>query len=519
MPDSFFLNEVGVMVQPALDNVVISKTELKPQATILFDGDNIVISDCISRGQRFAVRDIPNGEPVIQYGSPFGASTGIGKGQLVHSGNIREISNKYMADVPSAVAETVFLDKYVSRKFKGYKRENKAVGTRNYYLIMPTSLCASQVAAQVALQAQQEYNVEQDFPHVDDIIAIPHTEGCGCASNMQIDRLLKILKNYMTHPNVGAALVIDLGCEQTNYSKLFSYLKSRQTYLTVPVDWLTIQKEGGSRRTIQKSLDIIGERLPEVNENAREDVPIEQLVIATECGASDAYSGITANAVIGRAVDKVIYGKGSAILSEFPEMVGAEYALIRRMRSRDVASKFEEMMQWYRNLAEKLNVAMSDNLVPENIAGGLINPCIKSLGAIVKGGTTAIEDVLDYADKLAKRGLNLMQGPGNDMESVTGMVAAGANVVCFSTGKGAITGNPIVPVIKISSTSDLAQRMPDDIDFDAGTLLEYQNGPSLDELSESLLAQIVAVASGRQTRSEINRQHEFQVWTAGKLSL
>lgn len=519
MPDSFSLNEVGVMVQPALDNVVISKTELKPQATIIFDGDNIVIGDCISRGHRFAVRDIPDGERVIQYGCPFGISTGISKGQLVHSGNIREISNEYITDIPDSLAETAYLDKYVSKKFKGYKRDNKAVGTRNYYLIMPTSLCASQVTAQVALQAQRKYNVEQDFPHVDGIAAVPHTEGCGCASNMQIDRLLKILKNYMTHPNVGAALVIDLGCEQTNYSKLFSYLRDRQTHPTVPVDWLTIQNEGGSRRTIQKSLDIIGERLPEVNENAREDVPIEHLVIATECGASDAYSGLTANAVIGHAVDRVISGKGSAILSEFPEMVGAEHALMRRMRSRDVASKFEKMMQWYRNLAQKLDVTMSDNLVPENITGGLINPCIKSLGAIVKGGTTVIEDVLDYADMLTKRGLNLMQGPGNDMESVTGMVAAGANVVCFSTGKGAITGNPIVPVIRISSTSELAQRMPDDIDFDAGTLLEHQNGPSLDELSESLLAQIIAVASGRKTKSEINRQQEFQVWTAGKLSL
>ncbi|MHC4060774.1 MAG: UxaA family hydrolase [Planctomycetota bacterium] len=262
LPDSFPLDEVGVMVQPALDNVAISKTKLKPQATILLSGDNIVINDCISRGQRFAIRDIPDGEHVIQYGCTFGISTGINKGQLVHSGNIREISNKYMADVPSAVAETAYLDKYVSKKFKGYRRENKAVGTRNYYLIMPTSLCASQVTAQIALQAQQKYNIERDFPRVDDIIAIPHTEGCGCASNMQIDRLLKILKNYMTHPNVGAALVIDLGCEQTNYSKLFSYLKSLQTYPTVPVDWLTIQNEGGSRRTIQESLDIIGERLP-----------------------------------------------------------------------------------------------------------------------------------------------------------------------------------------------------------------------------------------------------------------
>jgi len=511
--------EMCVIVNPDRDNVAISKMDLKAGSTFFFDDRKVVLKQPVPKGHRFTIKDIDSDEPVIQYGFPFGLSTGIGMGCLVERENIRDMNAFLSQEIRHSPPETVYSNQLVSRTFSGFKRANGLVGTRNFYLLVPTSQCASETAVHIARKAVARYQVALNFPNVSGIVAIPNTEGCGCANNVQIQRFLRILQNFIKHPNVGGVLIIDLGCEQTNYAALLSYLKNNKALPVVPTDWLTIQKEGGTQKSIRKALDIIGRRLPETNSASREMCPIEQLVVGTECGASDAFSGITANPLIGKTVDKVIYGKGSAILSEVPEMVGAEHILIARMRSVEVANKFKSKMAWYSNLAKAIGVAMSDNLVPENRSGGLINPCIKSLGAIAKGGTTAIEDVLDYGEHLTKPGLHIMQGPGNDMESVTGMVAAGANIVCFSTGKGNVTGSAIVPVLKISSTTELYQRMPGDVDFDAGRLLDTCNTVSLDKLGDALLALVITVASGGKTKSEQNKQGQFQVWTAGKLSL
>ena len=520
MSQSLLLNEVCVIVNTALDNVAISKVDLNAGISIyLSNGNTIVVKDSIVKGQRFAVRDITEGQSVVQYGCPFGVSTGIGKGELVHGGNILEIETNLEADFQPNPPETVYREEFVSKTFDGYRRLDGTVGTRNYYLVVPTSLCASQVAVQIANEALKKCQLVLNFPNIDGIVPIPNTEGCGCASNVQIDRFLRVLQNFITHTNVGGVLIVDLGCEQTNYAVLYSYLKNNSAFPTVPTDWLTIQKEGGTRKSVEKGLGIIEKRLAVINRVSRSKCAIEHLVVGTECGASDAFSGITANPLIGNVVDKVITGSGGAILSEVTEMVGVEQILMCRMRSREIATKFMAIMNWYLDLAKTLGVNISDNLVPENRAGGLINPCIKSLGAIAKGGTTAIEDVLDYGERLSKRGLHIMQGPGNDIESVTGMVASGVNIVCFSTGKGTVTGSAIVPVIKVSSTTELFRKMPDDIDFDSGLFLEPHNMHSLDDLGDELLKVVLAVASGKKTLSEQNDQRQFQVWTAGKLSL
>jgi len=520
MSQNLLLNEVCVIVNTTLDNVAISKVDLNAGMTIyLGNGHNIVIKDSIAKGQRFAARDIAEGQSVVQYSCPFGISAGVAKGELVHGGNICEIEINLEADFQSDPLETIYREEFVSKTFDGYRRPDGTVGTRNYYLLVPTSQCASQTAVQIAHEALKKYQLALDFPNTDGIVAIPNTEGCGCASNVQIDRFLRVLQNFINHPNVGGVLIVDLGCEQTNYATLYSYLKNNCALPVIPTDWLTIQKEGGTRKSIEKGLGIIENRLVEVNSTSRSKCAIEHLVVGTECGASDCFSGITANPLIGNMVDKVIIGKGSAILSEVPEMVGTEHILMRRMRNYDVITEFKAIMNWYRDIAKSLDVDMSDNLVPENKVGGLVNPCIKSLGAITKGGTTAIEGVLDYGERLSKRGLHIMQGPGNDIESVTGMAASGANIVCFSTGKGTVTGNAIVPVIKVSSTTELFRKMPDDIDFDSGVLLEAHNMYSLDDLGDTHLKLVLAVASGEKTKSERNNQAQFQVWTAGKLSL
>lgn len=472
----------------------------------------------VARGMRIALVRIPPGKSVMQYGSPFAISRGIEAGECIQAENTEACGSDVNAEVEPALPEMPRRTEWDAKTFSGFDRGNGRVGTRNVYLVIPTSMCASDTARWITEDMERQFNLPACFPNVDGVAVLTNTEGCGCAANEQIDRFLRVLRNFMRHPNTAGVLVIDLGCEQTNEARLRTFLGQQGGSAGIPVDWLTIQKEGGAVATVKRAMDIASRRLVEANAWIRTPCPIRSLVIGTECGASDAFSGLTANPLIGAVVDRVIFAGGRALLTEFPEMVGAERVLMRRMRNRVVITKFRQQMQWYQDLAQLLGVCMSDNLVPENRAGGLINPCIKSLGAIVKGGTTAIEDVLDYGEEVSRPGLSLMQGPGNDPESVTGLAASGANLILFSTGKGALSGSALVPVVKISSSSDLYRRMPEDMDFDAGRLLE-QEGASRETLTDELFEHMLEVASGRRTCAERNRQTQFQVWTAGKLSL
>jgi altronate hydrolase len=249
----------------------------------------------------------------------------------------------------------------------------------------------------------------------------------------------------------------------------------------------------------------------------REDASISNLVLGTECGASDRFSGITANPLIGDLADKIIYANGKAILSEIPEMLGVYDMFFKRFASAEVADKFQAAIDWYLDIAKKLDVDISNNLVPANVQGGLINSYIKSLGAVMKGGSTRIEDVINYGESANKRGLSIMQGPGNDLESITGLISSGANMIGFSTGYGTITGSAIVPVIKISSNTKTFNDLDEDIDFNAGRLL---NDEYLDVLSDELLEKTIKIASGKeQSWPEKWKQRQFQIWTAGKLTL
>lgn len=505
-----------LIVNSQVDNVAVSKIDLSAGTQLSIDGQPLELRHPIARGQRFALREIPAGQGVIQYGSAFGISTGIAAGQLIAPDNLQDIVFDFDAEITLNPPLPPYPLQYAETTFAGYRREDGRVGTRNYYLVVPTSQCASRVAEQIAARADSIHGPWAGDTGLDGIVAIPNTEGCGCAGNGQIERFLRILANFINHPNVGGVLIVDLGCEQTNYPVLAHYL-SLTDVQAKPTDWLTIQQQGGVRKTIARGLELIGKQIDRVRAR-RSACPLSELVIGTECGASDAFSGVSANPVIGNAVDRVISAGGSALLSEVPEMIGTEPLLMQRMRHPLVVDKFKAMIRWYQETAEKLGVNMADNLVPENKAGGLINPCIKSLGAIAKGGRCAIEDVLEYGERLRRPGLNLMQGPGNDMESVTGLTASGANLICFSTGKGTVTGSAIVPVIKLSSTSELYQRLPEDIDFDAGVTL-LPGGATIEELGEKLFGQVLAIASGLRSRAEDNEQRQFQVWTAGKLSL
>ncbi|MDR1139332.1 MAG: UxaA family hydrolase [Rickettsiales bacterium] len=510
------LHTLAIIVEETRDNVAVAKCFLKKNTSFYYGNSIIVLSEDIGIGERFAIETIYEGKAVFQFGYPFGTSTGIKCGERISSANVVARLPRRIYGRRQNLGDLQIQSKYKTLKFMGYRRSDGSSGTRNYYIVVPTSMCASATATLIANKFKGY------IQGIDGVVALPSTEGCGCAGGVQIERYLTVIRNFILHPNVVGALLIDLGCEQTNAVSVRHFFENvgLGARTDLQIDWLTIQKEGGVTRTIHTAESLITERLVKLSKVHRCECPISHLIIGTECGASDTFSGISANRVIGNAVDKVIYGGGSAIMSEIPEMRGTEPFLFPRMRNRQSVDKFKSIVRWYIRLARRLNYNINDNLVPENRFGGLFNLYIKSLGAVMKGGTTAIQGVVEYAEIIQDKGLHIMQGPGNDLESVTGLSASGSNIICFSTGRGTVTGSAIVPVIKISSTTDLFNRMPNDIDFDAGMVLNNQDVKrSVEEFGTLLLEEIIAVASGKRTCSERNDQRQFQVWTASKLSL
>ena len=509
------LSDYAIVVNASKDNIALAKKPLFMGSILQNGAASIRLLSDMLPGQRFSLRELPKGTYLTQYGYPFARSKGILPGEQITSENtLNEIPP--LPYISPIISSAPYIDENLSKRtFSGYRRVDGRSGTRNYYIVVPTSMCASATAQQIADHFHSE------LPGIDGVMALPNTEGCGCSAGMQIERFLTILKNSILHENVAGALIVDLGCEQTNYSVVKNFLGSDTVGgMAKPIDWLTMQSTGGTAKSVAKGVSIVSGRTGQLAKAKREPCPLSDLTIGSECGASDAFSGVTANRVIGEAVDRIVAAGGSAVFSEFPEMVGAEQALFPRMKNKDIIDKFNAQMDWYKRLASLLGTSLDHNLVPENRAGGLINPFIKSLGAIMKGGTSVIQDVLGYGEKIAVNGLHIMQGPGNDLESVTGLAASGANIICFSTGRGTTTGCALAPVIKISSTSELYVRMGDDIDFNAGAILESQTpDETLKSLGELLLEQIISVASGQKTKPEINHQRQFQIWTAGKLSL
>lgn len=501
------------------DNVgiLIEECELEQQRN-LPSGDWHMEKTLFFKGDRIALKDIKDGEPLLQYGYPFAVSKGILIGEKVtpdNTSDYRKEQDRFLysdSEHKSYLGNITYQEQNTSEVFYGYYRRDGNVGTRNYYIILPLSQCASDVAVKIASGFSGK-----KISGLDGIIPLPNTEGCGCTRHIQIERFLSVIFGFISHPNVCRILAVELGCEQTNENRIREYMQEsgRSEYLD-KVDFVSIEGLGGTKKTICEGIRMVERWIGKVSNEKRKPAGIDKLILGTECGGSNSFSGITANRLIGEVSDFVVDNKGSVILSEIPEMIGAERIILQRCASKKVAEKFRDIICWYEHIADALNESISDNLVQENINGGLMNPTIKSLGAIVKGGTRPIVDVLEYAEKLHTKGLNIMQGPGNDIESVTGMTAAGANMICFSTGKGTTTGAAIVPVIKVASTRDIFEKMKDDMDCDGECML---NQTRLEHHIREFTETLLRVASGEPTKSEINDQHQFQVWTAGKLSV
>lgn len=513
------ISEYAIIVNPD-DNVAVVKAETSPGLSLVLPGaGRVTLKDAVPPGHRFATRELPAGEFVRQYGQPIGTSLGIEKGEWVTHDNMSD-DVPVVRDLPEDIttpAPDYFPPEQVET-FMGFRRADGRVGTRNFVLIVPTSMCASHEATQISMMSEFMHYSREKFPNVDGVVAIPHNKGCGCQDGSTLDVMMRTLSNYADHPNVGGVILIDLGCEKTNLSFVEKYLTKREKPIQKPVFKIGIQDVGGTQAAIELGLKEIEKMLPEVNECVREEFPVSELVLGVKCGSSDGFSGISANPSLGYTSDLLVCSGGTVLLTEVPEMCGAEHILASRAKDAITGRKIYAMVDWYKEYASKFGAVLNQNPSTGNKAGGLLNITIKSLGAIAKAGTTRIEDCIEYAETPKMRGINLMQGPGYDQESTPGLVASGATVVVFTTGNGTTIGNAIAPVIKLASNNRVFEKMSQDLDISAGNVITGTE--SIEQVGTRLFEHIRRVASGEiLAKAEILKHREFQFWAEQTVSL
>jgi altronate hydrolase len=513
------INQYAIIVDPR-DNVAVVKAETRPGLEVeLPDGRLLEIKANVTCGHRFATRGIPAGEFVYQFGQPIGTSLGIGEGEIVSHANMSN-DVPVVRDLPADLCTPPpdYFDLNERATFKGFRRPDGRVGTRNLLLIVPTSMCASHEAQQISMMAEFMVYKRDRFPHVDGVVAIPHNKGCGCQDGSTIEVMLRTLANYADHPNVGGVVLMDLGCEKTNLSRVEKYLLKREKRFEKPVATIGIQEVGGTQAAIERGMQEVEWMLPEINAARREEASISELILGVKCGGSDGFSGISANPALGRAADLLVRSGGTVLLTEVPEFCGAEHILAHRAKDAETGRAVYQMVDWYKEYASKFGAVLNHNPSPGNLAGGLLNITIKSLGAISKAGTTRIEGVIEYAETAKNRGINLMQGPGYDQESTPGLVASGATVIVFTTGRGTTIGNAIAPVIKLASNTPVFERMSRDLDLSAGGIIDGTE--SIDEVGARVFEHIRRVASGDVlAKAEEHKHREFQFWAEQTVSL
>lgn len=516
------LNEFAIIVNPG-DNVAVAKQAIdKARELAVAAGATILVTGSVAPGHRFATAAIPPGEFVRQYGQPIGTSRGIGIGDPVTPVNMsNDVPVVREVDPNHYLPETEYFAEDQIESFMGFRRVDGRVGTRNFILVVPTSMCSSHEALQISMLAEFQWfgGGNRKYPNIDGVSAIPHNKGCGCQDGSNIEIMLRTLANYAKHPNVGGVILLDLGCEKTNLRVMEKFLTQHSTQkLIKPVVKIGIQEAGGTSNAIQRGLKAIEDMLPEVNACQRESFPISELVLGVKCGSSDGLSGLSANPSLGYSCDLLVKSKGTVLITEVPEFCGAEHVLASRAKDAKTAREVFALVDWYKEYAAAAGAVLNENPSPGNVAGGLLNIAIKSLGAIAKAGTTRIEGVTDYAEPPQGRGLQVMQGPGYDQESTPGLVAAGATVVVFTTGRGTTIGNAIAPVIKLASNNSTFRRMATDIDLSAGGVVEGTE--TIEETGKRVLEHVRRVASGEiQAMAETHKHREFQIWGEKAIAL
>ena len=477
----------------------------------------------VSAGHKLAIHPIAPGQPVHKFNQIIGFATQpIAPGELVHSHNL--VTGDFERDyaIGSESHPTELLDSPAT--FQGIVRANGRVATRNYVGILTTVNCSATVARRIAAHFTPE--VLSAYPNVDGVVAITHGTGCGMAEHGEpADLLRRVFAGYAAHPNFAAVLLLGLGCETNQIEPLINLTSpggltgssglTNSNGLTSPSITLrtsTIQEEGGTAISIKKGIATVYEMLAQANQARRTEVPASKLILGLQCGGSDAYSGITANPALGAAVDILVRNGGTAILSETPEIYGAEHLLTRRSSTPKVAQRLIDRIHWWEEYTARHRGSIDNNPQPGNKTGGLTTILEKSLGAISKGGTTNLNEVYLYAEPVHTPGLVFMDSPGFDPVSATGQVAAGANVICFTTGRGSVFGCKPTPSLKIASNTTLYNRMSDDMDINCGAIVDGEE--TVEQAGQRIFDELLAMASGKLTRSEVHGfgEEEFQPW-------
>ena len=462
----------------------------------------------IPKGHKLALRAVAAGDPVRKYGQPIGVATrDIAPGEHVHTDELSVPGGLSRAE-PGQAEALPPLD--WSPTFEGYAREDGRVGTRNYVAILTTVNCSATVARQVQKRAEAAL---PDYPNVDGIVALTHTTGCGTAAEGEgIDNLRRTLAGFATHPNVASALLIGLGCEANQTGRLLE----TQGLTTGPrLRTLGIQEAGGTLEAIEQGTSVVLELLALADEARRTTQPASALALALQCGGSDAWSGVTANPSLGACADLLVRAGGTVVLAETPEIYGAESLLLRRAESRGVADALLERLAWWERHVAANGQQLNNNPSPGNLKGGLSTILEKSLGAVAKSGTAPLRGVYRYGQRIDRRGFVFMDSPGYDPCSVTGEIASGANLVCFTTGRGSVFGAKPVPSLKIASNDELARRMEPDIDLSAAGVADGTETTA--DVGRRLFDLLLETASGRRSKSEALGfgDMEFVPWQIG----
>lgn len=494
------------------DNVAILTERCPAGARPLGIGE--ALSGPVAGGHKIARRAIAAGSEVLKFGQIIGhATTDIPVGAHVHVHNCafsdHDRDYRIGADLTAAQAAVPAL---APRTFRGYRRADGRVGTRNYVALCATVNCSATVIRRAAWEIETSGMLDA-FPNVDGVVAFAHGTGCGMASEGKgFDILQRVLWGHATHPNVGAAVFVGLGCEVMQVARMKSVFGAAAADR---FHGLTIQETGGTRATIAAIKAMVAALLPEVNRVEREDCPASALRVALQCGGSDGYSGITANPALGAASDLLVGLGATAILSETPEIYGAEQLLLRRAATATVAERLIGCIRWWEAYTEMNGGSMDNNPSPGNKAGGLTTILEKSLGAAAKGGTTPLAAFYDYAEQVTAPGFVFMDTPGYDPVSATGQIAGGAQIVVFTTGRGSAFGSKPAPTIKLATNDLLFRQMPEDMDINCGDILS--EGRTIASKGAEILDKILAVASGETSKSEALGlgDNEFVPWQVG----
>ena len=481
------------------DVVAVALTDLKQGQEVKLENDAVILKEDIPRGHKFALYDLAENDPVIKYGYPIGrAKHAVKKGEHVHTQNVKTDLKAFGSYSYDKAPKTEL--KHVDRYFDGYVRSNGDVGIRNEIWIIPTVFCVNHVAKELESYAQSRLS---EFANVDDCLALTHPYGCSQMGEDQTTTQ-KILACLTRHPNAGAVLVLGLGCENNNIGVFKEFLDTND-------DRIHFLNSQDVEDELTAGKAIIDELLVKVNAYKREKVSINKLRIGLKCGGSDGLSGITANPLIGRLSDVVVGSGGTSVMTEVPEMFGAEQILMNRAVTPQIFDKCVNLINDFKHYFSSHGQVVSENPSPGNKAGGITTLEDKSLGCVQKGGKAEVCDVLKYGESLRTHGLNLLQGPGNDGVSCTALASAGCHMVLFSTGRGTPFATAI-PTVKISTNTALFNKKQDWIDFNAGAIVD---GESFDSLTDKLLDYVLAVASGKKTLSEKRGFHDIIIWKDG----